>query len=207
MKVLAIAALATVTIAQNAEIEERKFGHLYNMVWSKVESKTNFESRDFKSMIRNYGCYCLPIGGGKNTAQAGVPVDDTDKACRDLSRCYKCLDIDFAHSAEVEKFRWSETTNGEFDCSDSRNTEAQKAHCACDAEFAMTLGANWDDASYNYANWENRRNDFYTLDKEAVCVVQNGGRSDECCGDYPMRFPFPGTMLECCSDGNARLTC
>ena len=149
MKVLAIAVLATAAIAQNEEIEERKFGHLYNMVWSKVAPKTQFLTRDFKNMIRNYGCYCLPIGGGKNTAQAGQAVDDTDKACRDLSRCYKCLDIDFAHNPENEKFRWTETNNGEFDCSDARNTEAQKAHCACDAEFAMTLGANWSDDSYS----------------------------------------------------------
>jgi len=208
MKVLAIAALATVSIAQNDDIDERKFGHLFRMVWSKVESKTSLEERTFKNQIRNYGCYCLPIGSRVNTAQAGTPVDQYDKACRDLARCYKCLDIDYEIDAVSDKFRWAENTNGDFDCSDSRNTEGQKAHCQCDAEFAMTIAAKWDDSAYNFAHWENGRNNAYSLDKENVCVAQSGdARSDECCGNYPARFPYPQDLFDCCSDGKARMVC
>ena len=138
---------------------------------------------------------------------AGTPVDDYDKACRDLSRCYKCLENDYQLNPE-DKYRWSQSVQGEFDCSDARNSEAQKAHCECDAEFANTMGANWDDAAYDYTKWDDRRNDAFSLDKENYCVAgPNAGRSDECCGVYPQRFPYIADMFECCSDGVARLAC
>merc|ERR1711972_443944 len=205
MKVLAFAALAAVGIAQNDDIDEKKFNHMFQMVWSQVEPKTSLSNRDIKNLIRNYGCYCLPIGTRANTALMGPPVDAYDKACKDLTRCYKCLDMDYEVNPSEDRFRWGYSTDNEIQCNDGRNSEAQKAHCECDAAFATTLGALWDDSTYNRANWDHRSNDAFSLDKEAVCVG-SGGQTDECCGEYPNRSPYNNADVGkmCCDDGNVR---
>merc|ERR1711972_821553 len=126
MKVLAFAALAAVGIAQNDDIDEKKFNHMFQMVWSQVEPKTSMSNREIKNLIRNYGCYCLPIGTRANTALMGPPVDAYDKACKDLTRCYKCLDMDYEVNPSEDRFRWGYSTDNEIQCNDGRNSEAQK---------------------------------------------------------------------------------
>merc|ERR1711879_660258 len=121
------------------------------------------------------------------------------------TRFYKCLEMDFEINPADERFRWSNGQDNELICSDPRNSAQQVAHCECEAQFATTLGALWDDNTYDYSMWNRKNNNQFTLDKEAVCVG-NGGQTDECCGDYPTRFPY-STVLQCCSDGNARVSC
>jgi len=209
MKLLAVAAMTTVAIAQlNDELDDRKFNHLIQMTWSKVEPNTQLDMKNFKKQLLNYGCYCLPSGNGANQAQAGAPVDYIDKACRDLAKCYKCLDLDYQRSPD-EKYAWfpAASNGGEISCNHPKNDEAKRNHCECDAEFANTLGAQWDDNNYDYSKWDFKKNTQYSFDKENVCVAgPTKGRSDQCCGNYPHRSPYMNTILRCC-DGKLEMAC
>ena len=58
---------------------------------------THFQSemRRLENQYTNYGCYCWIDGVDHGVQGGGKAKDETDFACKELYRCYKCLGLDF----------------------------------------------------------------------------------------------------------------
>merc|ERR1712050_425293 len=108
-------------------------------------------------------------------------------------------DISNGWNADIGKYRWNLRNDGSLDC--SGNTEEHKKDlCECDADFAMELGKIWMDSNFNFTIWEAKNNHQFNFDYDQVCVKQGGSAiTDNCCGDYPKRYPFDGFSRECCN--------
>ena len=90
--------------------------------------------------------------------------------------------------------------DGTINC--DANTEPHRRDlCKCDSEYAMAIGASWNDQNYNFALWAGKHNQLYTLDRDAICVSQGYSNNNECCGSYPNRVPYDSSWNECCEDG------
>merc|ERR1712193_13398 len=62
------------------------------------ENKNNFERRlkKLENTYTNYGCYCWIDGTDAGVIGGGKTIDVTDHHCKELYRCYKCVNIDYA---------------------------------------------------------------------------------------------------------------
>lgn len=204
-KFLPIALLTAKAFAQNSTDESpelKKFSHIVKMVVTQIT--TAHDSKTISKMIQNYGCHCFPgmskIAGGTGPAQDGI-----DDLCRILSRCHKCVEMDHGVSvtdqewdADIGKYRWQLAADNSLTC--NLNTDQFKADlCACDAEYAMALASVWDDSTYNYAIWDNKKNNQFNFDNVNVCIRSGTLASDSCCGAYPQRFPYDSTARSCCA--------
>ena len=192
-KLLTLALLTAKTVFSQNEafddsltIEERKFSHIVKMAYSQLT--TTHSLKTISKMIQNYGCHCFPglsrAAGGQGPAQ-----DEYDMLCKKLYRCHKCIEHDHEGLIDVNqgKYRWSLRNDGSISC-DANPDPEKRDLCLCDADYAMELGAVWDDATYDYALWNNKKNKLYSFDADNVCqaVFYNGEL--ECCGSYPKRY-------------------
>jgi len=82
---------------------------------------------------------------------------------------------------------WRSPLNFVF-CSVDQEDTCNRAICECDRRLAMQLAKLEDTASYDY------HSKYGTFNFQEQCVPQCTGtncpRWDQCCGDYPARFPY-----------------
>jgi len=211
-KAASILALLAPVFAQNeTEPELRKMSHIFRMLDSQLGSgadrKTSYSYKDVTKMLQNYGCHCFPQNS-RAAGGAGAAVDDYDQLCLNLARCHKCIEQDHFVSlsadwdADIGKYRFDILGDGSIDCESGNLDQHKQDLCKCDAQFAIAMGAIWDDATYSHANWGGKNNDAYTLDYDNVCVASGAGlTADACCGDYPNRTPYDSNNKDCCTDG------
>ena len=154
-------------------------------------------------MIQNYGCHCFP-DGSKAAGGSGPAQDQYDLQCRKLAQCHRCIEMDYPTditdlwNADIGKYRWNLDNSGSISC--AGNTDEHKRDlCQCDADFATELGKIWFDGNFNFTIWENRNNGQYNFDYEGVCKKQGGQITDNCCGDYPKRYPYDSLLRVCCN--------
>jgi len=202
MKFISALPLLAMVSAQDNDSDglERKFSHITAMLQTQVT--TTHPSKTLYKMIQNYGCHCFP-GMSKAAGGAGPAQDELDELCRTLSRCHKCIEMDHAAEVSVQwnsdfgKYRWNLENDNSITCGNN-NEQHKEDLCMCDAKFAMDLGAYWTDAAYDYTKWNNKNNNLYTFDAEGTCVQTVNEPADDCCGDYPMRYPYPSATRDCC---------
>merc|ERR1712048_120824 len=198
-----------------AELEGRKYNHIVKMVKQVLTEagKTSLSLRQLFRQIQNYGCHCFP-GGEQLAGGVGVPVDAQDSACRTLARCHKCVSMDHDISSS-SKYRYH-FKNGELSCDRNLELGSQANYdlCQCDAEFARSLAAFWDDSTFNNFYWlkpqqmkkpvEKRDPEHQSkFDYQATCVAFEVSKADSCCGSYPKRYPFDSaSTVQCCKATN-----
>lgn len=193
--------------------------------------------------INGYGCWCYfehDHGKGK-----GQPQNEVDAQCKILHDGYTCAQMD--GDAEGEScdepwmmdyneptgLGWWSKTGDDAGMKDAlrkecnkRNKKGRHAKCmqrACVVEgyFAINLfGLMTNGVKYD-KNLLHSRGKF---DPKVECPVktQQGPLDKECCGDYPVRFPYrhaPGRreccgqhtfnaeFLQCCAGYEVKLTC
>merc|ERR1711879_707366 len=148
------------------------------------------------------GCHCFP-NDDKAAGGSGPAQDVYDLQCRKLAQCHRCIEMDYpadisnAWNADIGKYRWSLLQDGTITC-DGNSDENKRNLCQCDADFAMELGVIWEDSAFNYTIWENKSNRDFDFDYASVCVKEGHQITDNCCGEYPKRFPFDSLVRECC---------
>jgi hypothetical protein len=202
-KVLNLALVCTAALSQDAP-DPKKYSHIVKMVRSQVAGKTAWSDKDISKRIQNYGCHCFPgmtrVAGGQ-----GPPQDERDDLCRTLSRCHKCVENDHGISSfssewdeNIGKYRWDLQGDNSITC-DQNNDQFKKDLCECDSQFAMDLGAMWDDSNFNFAIWENKHNTLFNFDAAGTCVKMIGDAADDCCGSFPLRFPYNSATRSCCA--------
>lgn len=198
--VAALTLLALCARAQNdtddGAPDLRKFSHIVKMINTQIT--TSKSQKEVGKMIQNYGCHCFP-GMSKIAGGAGPAQDAMDELCRELARCHKCIEFEYGHvNADTDKYRWQVENDGSITCTNS-NDQAKFDLCTCDAHYAMQLKHVWDDNTYNYKLWLNRKNQLADFDYDNICAHGTGNNADACCGtSYPNKSPYDSMTRMCC---------
>lgn len=163
--------------------------------------------------LDGYGCWCRitaeTFGTGKGTGQ-----DVYDELCQDLHRATECLMIDFHENCNP----WTEDYNfavGIFsvDCTNANQGDDCKINlCRAEANFVMAvlhLATSFTVAPFNHAYYNPNAPQYtgeWTYDQcgnsakfsnetrppkpGAIDQVPATDWVTECCGQYPIRYPF-----------------
>merc|ERR1712050_12335 len=197
------------------------------------ETHNNFNSEleNLENIYTNYGCYCWIDGTDAGVIGGGKVKDMTDHHCKELYRCYKCVNIDYAQNYTdvdyVVDFTQGDSGR-ELDCSVNAKQDAENI-CECDKRFAAAISATEKSCRSNAA--DNPMFGSYCLNEDwrtttgKILGTNNSGSfkprqqcdkklhdhdKDECCGIYPNRYPYDENFNECCQenqvDGDARIT-
>ena len=104
----------------------------------------------FKEKYTNYGCYCWIDGADAGVIGGGKTKDMTDHHCKELYRCYKCVNIDYAKNyTDVEynvNFTEDDSGNRQLDCSVNSKQDAENI-CECDKRFAENIASTVDNCN------------------------------------------------------------
>jgi len=193
------------------ELEERKYNHILKM--SKHLMNTNLSLKELHKKLQNYGCHCFP-GQTRAAGGKGAPVDAQDSLCRDLARCHRCVTMQYgADQVDVDygKYRFSKIP-GDVSCQKTSDRGFPQSHrdlCECDAHFARELAKIWKDSEFNDYFWlhpkhmrqiANGNLVASKFDIDQTCVGNETGKADQCCGAYPLRYPYDSNQKSCCND-------
>jgi len=181
--------------------------------------------------INEYGCWCYLAGD--HGRGHGPPVNSVDWSCKVLHNGYDCAVQDVIDSTgndtcvPWEVFYISGIGGGENalvpTCEAFNDDLCAQAACKIEGKFVLNvfnsfLGGNSLDPQYSHANG---------FDDRAGCPLVGECEGADClekvcCGEYPVRYPFrplggirgccgqntfDATILTCCPDNFARLTC
>jgi len=165
-----------------------------------------------------YGCYCFTKApfNLKDNAGNGTPMDSADNACRKHGRCHMCATKDFGEdkcdlfrSYRFEATEDPVTKNRHITCLNEPGS-CKRAVCECDVQLAYDLR----DAEMSWNILHHKRWGMFNQDN---CLVHAGTGRDaslrsekfgepvqECCGNYPFRFPYHpddgyGNIRKCCN--------
>merc|ERR1711990_283060 len=170
-----------------------------------LHNQYNNKVAELKQKYTNYGCYCWIDGADAGVIGGGRTKDMTDHHCKELYRCYKCVNIDYGKNyTDVDYIvDMNEDANGnrELDCSANSKTDRENI-CECDKRFAENIakarsdcdaGAPADDDFGEHCMDEQYR----TASGSGSFVPQlscdkkfHGHDKDKCCGIYPDRYPY-----------------
>merc|ERR1712174_173731 len=91
----------------------------------------------------NYGCYCWIDGVDAGVIGGGKTIDTSDHHCKELYRCYKCVNNDYAKNYTDVSYTVDFTMKGgerTLDCSVNSKQDAENI-CECDKRFAENIAA------------------------------------------------------------------
>lgn len=200
------------------DLENRKYNHILKM--SKALMTTDLSLKSLHRRMQNYGCHCFP-GQTRSAGGHGPAVDAQDSLCRDLSRCHRCITMQYGSDqidVNFDKYRFKIVSDGsgnkDISCqktSDRGFHQANRDLCECDAHFAREIAKIWVDAEFNDFYWLNpgqmrKKNkgklvpDVPKFDIDATCVGKESGKADQCCGTYPLRHPYDSNDKACCNN-------
>jgi len=185
------------------------------------------------SAIWEYGCWCYfqeDHGRGRGTPQNAV-----DDICQILHHGYTCIKMDaitenvpcdpFNHAYSTVPTLGNSQQQLEVDCiaGNPGDVCAQRI-CLVESKFVMNFIQIGTTPGFTFD--PSLKHDLNIFDPN-TCRNGNGGKPDrdeECCGVYPIRYPFrtngnlgdrqccvqktydAGTM-SCCPDGTVKLSC
>jgi len=145
----------------------------------------------------NYGCWCN-IHSDRQHAQKplGHPIDGFDTACQHWQQCHKCTQMDDTDCIPLlvnYNFLIPSTTSSMYSssqqdvsCLNSANGCA-RWNCECDAAFAKQLVSLVTRNEFD----RNNAHSNSAFDSLRQCEwIGSFETHDECCGNYPLRFPF-----------------
>lgn len=186
------------------------------------QSHSDFETQldDMEAKYTSYGCYCWIHGVESGVVGGGKTKDITDHHCKELYRCYKCVNMDYAKNYTDVSYV-VDFTNGdngrELDCSVNAQTDAENI-CECDKRFATNIaetkqhcdaGTPADETYGEYCMDEQFRtikgfqygtNQLGTF-RPTTCEKTSMWNSEDlakCCGLYPERRRYRPADEECC---------
>lgn len=185
------------------------------------QNSAQFEDKlqEFEDRYTNYGCYCWIDGVDSGVLGGGKARDKTDKACKELYKCYKCLKLDYGADYTDINYAVDFTTiineNGKkkrhLECTNNSKTDGEHI-CECDKKFAESLASaekNCDENAPKNDKFENcmDHSKYSNLDgifdghspEQCEKSFQNETK-DHCCGLYPERFPYDSSVSECCQE-------
>lgn len=186
------------------------------------KNNANFEAEinRLEGLYTNYGCYCWIDGVAAGVIGGGKTKDMTDYHCKELYRCYKCVNIDYAKNYTDVSYNVDLNVDSDgqrtIDCKVNGKQDAENI-CECDKRFAESLadvnngcaaGADADPRHGAYCMDEGMRTitgirqdngNPGTFDSRNTCEkAMPEHNKDHCCGLYPNRLPYDSNFAECC---------
>jgi len=169
-----------------------------------------------------YGCWCY-IGTGNDGTHRGrsTPVNAFDKVCRQLANGYECAEIDSAQEGETcvasqlnynkvfLNFVINPSSDVISDACEAANGGVNCASRACAVELGFLRDWWVLQQQFFFGILDNEASTYKhkafggSFDPEESCLTMRGETSQkECCGNYPLRFPFRnlGGSRSCCGD-------
>lgn len=102
----------------------------------------------------NYGCYCWIDGVDNGVIGGGKVKDHTDFQCKELYRCYKCVNIDYSQNYTQVDYQADLTVDDQgnrvIDCSVNAQSAAENI-CECDKRFAEKIALGESECSMGIA--------------------------------------------------------
>lgn len=168
--------------------------------------------------VMSSGCWCNMINNYDK--RHGHPVGAMDTACRAHAQCYKCMTMDFECSEETSSYKvLIDSKTNDFTCEKNDSPCAIQA-CQCDVELVNNLVLAAGDDSFQVPTLT----EYGGFNPAVQCVSSGGGGAsggppNQCCGEYPKRFPFftddgnrgccagktyKTMSLECCDSGEVK---
>lgn len=197
------------------------------------ENHASFKNKmkNLEDIYTNYGCYCWIDGLDSGVIGGGKTKDMSDHHCKELYRCYKCVNMDYAKNYTDVDYTVDFTSGSgerQLDCTVNSKQDAENI-CECDKRFAKDIAATQQSCKANAA--DNSQFGAYCIDEQwrttkgkVLGTDQDGEfephgmcdknfhnhNKDECCGIYPNRYPYDSNFKECCQedqiDGNGDVT-
>jgi len=177
------------------------------------------ELQRLEDKYTNYGCYCWIDGVDNGVIGGGKVRDFTDFQCKELYRCYKCVNIDYSSNYTEVNYSADLTVDDDgnriIDCSVNAKSDAENI-CECDKRFAEKIALGEEECSMGVAG--HPKGD-YCMDENLRTVtgtrLDNGAagsfdsrnmcekafpdhNKDKCCGIYPNRNPYDSSAQDCC---------
>lgn len=147
----------------------------------------------------NYGCWCNVLEDRSHARKAfGKSLDSLDLACQNWEQCLKCTQMDDTDCepllTDYSVLLGTESSGGAYSPGSTATTSCDsnangcgKWACQCDARFASQFVAAIREGDFNKANLH----DSNKWDQSSMCAwTGDYDTHDECCGEYPKRFPF-----------------
>lgn len=173
---------------------------------------------DAKALIKNYGCFCYPLGRkmvGPTLNFNGDPLDELDQLCKNMYRAQKCITID-AEDGEYKRecetsqgFAWYVDGTGAVQCGNIDDTAKDRERKACkytmceiELDFAHKVASL-------FSNGYSRNDDFFRMEETkylSTCArTDNNGSNGQqqelaCCGKGLDRRIFNNLVSDCCND-------
>lgn len=186
----------------------------------KLENNFDAEVTRLENLYTNYGCYCWIDGVDAGVIGGGKTKDMSDYHCKELYRCYKCVNIDYNKNYTDVSYNvdLSVDENGarSIDCKVNSKQDAENI-CECDKRFAEDIaavtngcaaGEPADERHGAYCMDENMRTitgvrqdngNKGTFDSRNTCEkAMPDHQKENCCGIYPNRLPYDSNFAECC---------
>jgi len=190
------------------------------------EAHSTFQAEmdNLENIYTSYGCYCWIDGIGSGVIGGGRTKDMSDHHCKELYRCYKCVNIDYAQNyTDIDydvDFKMGDNGERQLDCQINNKQDGENI-CECDKRFAANIaateksckaGAAADPMFGEYCideQWRTTSGNVlgtttegpFNPHNDASCEKQHHGHDkDNCCGIYPNRYPYDKKMKECCQE-------
>merc|ERR1711879_276891 len=162
--------------------------------------------------IWGYGCHCY-FGPDWNNGKS-KPVNHIDNACFNLNQCYRCVKIDGREEGDHECTPFLQNFISpqnkvvgrkgiEFACNKANTDDDCAARtCSCDTQFVEHLL----DLFFSGHQFDKTKKHTLGFDPDEECEVPPGQCDNcyyECCGDYPLRYPFrtsDSSPRKCCGN-------
>jgi len=160
----------------------------------------------------NYGCYCWINGLEDGVIGGGATKDMVDHHCKELYRCYKCVNSDYdqnytdiAYSVDFNR----KNNERNLDCTVNSQQTAENI-CECDKRFAENIAQAEEDCTAGTAksdmHGEHCMDEQYrtaggggNFNPNTQCNKQfHGHNKEKCCGIYPNRYPYDINFNDCC---------
>lgn len=165
--------------------------------------------REFMKKINNYGCHCWTKGKDSGIGGKGLPVDDLDRTCAELSRCHTCINVDYPENCDPVTQRYKakliknkEAGTVDIKCTNTMNRkgtnngDCKKNLCECDKAFAENFAANFE--LWNSDNWDLANKDETICQRPGAKIGGNNGPPNMCCGaSYPFKKPYNSQTHKC----------
>ena len=203
-------------LASNADDPFRR----YKDVQGFVKGLINTEKRQDRwlAQFKDYGCHCFGDNDHSNKLVGqGQPLDEIDRACRDLKMCRQCIKLSHPNVADfLEDMSYVGKNSDEnkdprynWDSCDYDSRHNAKFGtfnetmqlCECDLQFVKSMRLLWrSDVDNDFDS------SLKEINKESLCQMPDKSRNaDKCCGSNPFSRPYNSDILECC-DGIVTIT-
>lgn len=177
-----------------------------------------------------WGCWCY--FDDDSYQGRGNPLNDGDAACKVLQQGYECFEMDAGGTCmdpwdvPYVSVNLATVINEDYtaacEAANGNNNCAKRA-CTIESRFSDRILRYFDAINGNYDT--SMMHTSGSWDSHTSCPIKvsanSGVQHKECCGTYPLRFPYKQTgdraccegvtydkgLFQCCPDGNIELVC